>query len=60
MDLKEVINILKAHNEWRRSSTIGEMPYSPETIGKAIDSAINHLKELETIKNEQDDIRTED
>lgn len=43
MKRKEVIKILKEHNEWRRGE-IEETELTPKEIGIAIDKAIKLLK----------------
>lgn len=43
MTKKQIIKTLTEFNEWRRSGN--NIPHSPEVIGKAIDSAIELLKD---------------
>jgi len=50
MTTNKVIEILKAHNEWRRdkkSEVPQPMPYSPKELGEAIDVAVTELKRFE-------------
>jgi len=42
MQLKEAIEILQKHNEWRRGSEIE--PTDPKLLGIAIDTVILHMK----------------
>lgn len=42
MNNTEVIKILTEHNQWRRGGD--NIPHNPETIGKAIDAAIELLE----------------
>lgn len=42
--LKDTINVLKAHNEWRRGGD-GEAT-NPKILGVALDDAITFLKEI--------------
>ena len=48
MNLQQTIETLAEHNKWRR----GDDPtmIDPVTIGMAIDSAIDHLGTIETLK----------
>lgn len=44
MNKQEVIKILTESNQWRRGE-VKDYPYSPETIGEAIDAAIEILQQ---------------
>jgi len=44
MKIKEAVEVLKKHNEWRRGAEIDQM--RPILIGEAIDIAINQLSEM--------------
>ena len=48
MTIKETIEVLKNHNEWRRGSDILGMT-DPVLIGLAIDSAVAYLEEIDDI-----------
>lgn len=53
MTTKDAIQILKAHNEWRRdreSEMPQPMPYTPKELGEAIDVAIAKLDRFEDAK----------
>ena len=52
MTIKETIEVLRNHNEWRRGSDILAMT-DPILIGQAIDSAVAYLEEIEKIKQGQ-------
>jgi len=43
MNTKESVNVLKAHNEWRRGHG-NDMPHGPATIGEAIDTMIAEVE----------------
>jgi len=48
MTNKQAIEILKAHNYWRRDTeNTSPMPYSPKIIGEAIDVAVAELQRFE-------------
>lgn len=51
MNKNEVIKILTEHNKWRRGGN--NMPHSPEIIGKAIDTAIEMLKQPQPLSDEE-------
>jgi len=42
MTLKQAMQILDLHNQWRRGADI--LQQSPQTIGIAIDTILKHLK----------------
>lgn len=46
MTLKEAIEILKTHNEWRRWKGVGPSPsmQSPYKIGEAVDVVVANYK----------------
>lgn len=41
--LKEAIDVLKKHNEWRRGN-VEDMPYKPKIVGKAIDTVVAEVE----------------
>ena len=45
MELKQAVQILKEHNEWRRDNTslIPQPMISPKDLGIAIDVVVDHL-----------------
>ena len=45
MELKQAVQILKDHNEWRRDNTrlIPQPMISPKELGEAIDVIVDHL-----------------
>ena len=45
MELKQAVQTLKDHNEWRRDNTslIPQPMISPKELGRAIDVVVNHL-----------------
>ena len=45
MELKQAVQILKDHNEWRRDNTslIPQPMISPKELGIAIDVIVDHL-----------------
>lgn len=43
MNIKEAVNVLKAHNRWRRGYE-DDMPHGPSTIGEAIDTVVAELE----------------
>lgn len=44
MHLKEAIDVLKKHNDWRRGHE-GTEPTDPKTLGNAIDYAVIFMSE---------------
>ena len=54
MNLKEAINILEKHNEWRRyNGPLGKGPqeHNPALIGEAIDYVVKYFKKPKTFGN---------
>lgn len=47
MTLQQAIEILEAHNKWRRDGNVpNSLPMqNPTQLGIAIDTVVNHLKE---------------
>ena len=45
MELKQAVQTLKDHNEWRRDNTslIPQPMISPKELGRAIDVVVDHL-----------------
>ena len=48
MKIKKAIEILKAHNNWRRGH-IEEMCLTPKEIGEAIDTVVSHYEKSEKV-----------
>lgn len=46
MTLKEAIEVLKLHNEWRRGEVDNTKMQCPKDIGNAIDLVVNRLTAL--------------
>jgi len=58
MKLKEAIQILKEHNEWRRFEGTSDAPIElypkmaqPRELGIAIDTVVNHFESKKTDNN---------
>ena len=58
MKLKEAIQILKEHNEWRRFQGANNMPTEsypsmahPRELGMAIDTVVSHFESKKTDNN---------
>ena len=58
MKLKQAIQILKDHNEWRRFDGISDLPIesypimaAPRDLGIAIDTVVNHFESKKTDNN---------
>ena len=49
MNIKQAIGILQIHNKWRRGCDIEPMT-NPTTLGIAIDTVVEYIKELELNK----------
>lgn len=47
MKVHEAITILEHHNEWRRDNNNKEKSTEPYILGKAIDTVVEHYKNLE-------------
>lgn len=56
MELKQAIEILKSHNEWRRGAEI--LMTDPTTLGEAIDTIVDHFrgttKKVDELRRERD------
>ena len=68
MKLKEAIQILKDHNEWRRFDGVSDLPIesypsmsAPRDLGIAIDTVVKHFETQNIVNNcEGCGIETED
>ena len=49
MDIKQAVGILETHNRWRRGEDVEPMT-NPTTLGIAIDTVVEYIKELELNK----------